>query len=336
MSKTGTNMWRSCCRLTLMAGALLLSKPALADKSQASEHFDRGVELYQEGNLDAALVELERAYELSPDYRLLYNIAQVQAERHEYVAAIDLFERYLDEGRGELSAERQGKVEGELESLKKRVAVVAVEVNVPGATISLNDVEVGKSPLDEAILVNAGMSRLRIEKEGYVTQTRTLQVAGQDRPKLNFELERETDSTPQMSAADSEPLSQRGPVQDSTPEDPATKANYTPFWVSAGVAVVLGGVAGTFGYMALHNDKSLDDEFNRLPADPDRIDQLSNRVDSYALTSDVATAGAAVAAIVAVYFLVSPPKRRLSDDTGARPGAHVVTIGGVPTLEVRF
>ena len=43
---------------------------------RAQGHFQRGVELYGERNYDGALAEFSRAHELSPNYRVLYNLAQ--------------------------------------------------------------------------------------------------------------------------------------------------------------------------------------------------------------------------------------------------------------------
>src|SRR5512145_1254691 len=45
---------------------------------EASQRFQRAVKLYRERSFDAALAEFNRAYELSPDYRVLYNLGQVQ------------------------------------------------------------------------------------------------------------------------------------------------------------------------------------------------------------------------------------------------------------------
>ena len=51
-------------------------------KKEAGERFKRGVKLQEEGSLDAAVIEFERAYELSPStYQVLYNIAVVYRDK---------------------------------------------------------------------------------------------------------------------------------------------------------------------------------------------------------------------------------------------------------------
>jgi hypothetical protein len=69
--------------------------PAVVSPEQVSSarvHFLRGVESYKEGAFDIAVVEFTRAYEIAPNFRVLYNIAQSQAERHDYAAALSQYD----------------------------------------------------------------------------------------------------------------------------------------------------------------------------------------------------------------------------------------------------
>jgi tetratricopeptide (TPR) repeat protein len=317
---------------TLIGCALLFASPAFADdkaQAAASLHFERGAKLFQEGNLDAARVEFQRAYEINPDYRLLYNLAQVQLELHEYVAARDVFERYLSEGADAIAPERRAKVQAELAAIRERIASVAIKVNVAGAAIFVNEQQVGTSPLTEPIQVNAGQSKIHIRKAGFQPQAHTLEVAGQDRAQLVVEL------LPEASAATRPGLTttaEDGSAGQSASSS-AERASYTPVWWSAGAAVLLGGVAGTFGYLAHDADQSLSTEFNRLPANPDRIDTLSDRVRVYSWVADGATAGAVVAAAIAVYFLIDPPMQSVGEDHGS---LRVIPVADGAGVEVAF
>ncbi len=69
-----------------------------ADVDVGRAHFQRGVSLYRSGAYDAALAEFTRAHEAAPNYRILYNLAQIQAQRHDYVTSLALFQKYLDDG----------------------------------------------------------------------------------------------------------------------------------------------------------------------------------------------------------------------------------------------
>ena len=103
--------------------ALLASTLALAQKSadEAKTRFKRGAEFYDEGNFRGALIEFERAYQLLPNYQLLYNIGQVHLQLLEYGRAQTAFARYLKEGGSDVSSSRRDEVNKELERVKTRV-----------------------------------------------------------------------------------------------------------------------------------------------------------------------------------------------------------------------
>src|SRR5262245_54854214 len=68
--------------------------PAPSDAAQspkikeATARFERGLALYDDGDYDAALVEFSRAYELSPTYKVLYNIAKIERVKNDYSSAL--------------------------------------------------------------------------------------------------------------------------------------------------------------------------------------------------------------------------------------------------------
>src|SRR3954452_22502455 len=95
---------------------------------EARERYDNAVKLYEEGAYDAALVELNRAAELRPSYKLYYNIGQVRYAMHDYAAAIDAYRRYLDQGGDKIPSSRREQVQKELNELAQRVAKLTVDV----------------------------------------------------------------------------------------------------------------------------------------------------------------------------------------------------------------
>ena len=74
--------------------------------------------------MDAALVELRRAYELAPSYKLLFNIGQVHLQKSDYASALDSFERYLAQGGDKIARKRRREIEALVEKLRQRVAEV--------------------------------------------------------------------------------------------------------------------------------------------------------------------------------------------------------------------
>ncbi len=181
------------------AGAAGRTKKATLEEAQ--NRYQRGRELYEENDFPAALVEFKRAYELAPSYRLLYNIAQVQYQLQDYASALDSFQRYLDEGGGELPAQRREEVQREIDRLQVRVATVRVTVNKPGAEISVDDVPVGTSPLREPLLLNAGRRKISASLQGTPPVTRVVDVAGRDTLDVSLEFAAPSAPAPVASAA---------------------------------------------------------------------------------------------------------------------------------------
>jgi hypothetical protein len=244
----------------------------------------------------------ERSNQIAPNYKILYNLAQVQAERHQYVAAVKLMTEYLQVGGGEIPAERRQIVAQDMEKLRQRIVALTVEVSVDGAEVFVDDVSVGRSPLPEPVLVNVGSLRVRAEKVGYGSSVQTLTVAGADRRRVELKLV----ATPSLA---------QHPAQ---PTTTITTRNMTPFWVSVGTAVVLGGTTAVFGVLALGANDELDQALGEFPADPDKVDESRQKLNTMATLTDAFGAASIVAAGVGVYFLISPP-----EDTEVVPATGV-------------
>lgn len=299
-------------RLAIFGAALLTSAAAMSwsfdgraqasNQAMAAEHFERGLELYQEGSLDAALVEFERAYEAVPDFRVLYNLAQVQMQRGEYVEAIALFERYIHDGGSSIAAERKVEVEQDLEKLNARVARLWVESNAEGAELYINGKSIGLLPLSQPVLINSGVCDIRVAKAGFEPRLHQVKVAGGEQPRVSLPLT--PIAQPTVSAAPSAQMSARTRTE---------AVSYTPFWVSFATAAVLGGASAGLGYWALQRRDDMDDELAKLPANRDLVEARSNDVERFSLWADVCGAAAVVAGGTALYFLISPSKTTTED-----------------------
>ena len=274
--------------LPILVSLLIASTPALgagsdASASEARLHFDRGVELYREGSLDAALAEFTRAHELTHDYRLSYNIAQVQAERHDYASAIELLTEYLQRASSTLTRERRAEVDAELTQMRQRVAELWVSADVPGAEVWVGQHLTGQLPLKRPILVNAGPTTVRVVKPGYEVVVHELVVAGGDRPRLELQLTREER---EMHEAPS--------TTDAT-------------WIWVGLSATGGFAAGSavFAVLASRENAKLDDALDTYPSDASRIEDARSRVRNPAIVSDVLGGAALVSAAASLYFLLS-------------------------------
>jgi hypothetical protein len=154
----------------------------------AAARFKQGLKLFDEGDYALALVEFERAYELAPNYRGLYNIGLVNAQLGRYAAAARALERYLRDGGTAIGPERRKEVEGRLADLKLRTATLEVSVNVAGSEVSLDNKPLDMSQLHGPMLIDAGEHTLRASAAGYEPAVRALTLAGADTAVVHFDL----------------------------------------------------------------------------------------------------------------------------------------------------
>jgi hypothetical protein len=259
---------------------------------QARQHFQRGVQFFREASFDAALAEFSRAYELASNYRILYNLGQVQVERRDYAAALKLFRGYLDQGGSEIPAERRTQVENDLDELANRVARISIDANVSGAEVLIDEVAVGTVPLAAPVLVNAGVRSVVVRKAGYASESRQMTMVGGETSRLEVRMAREPDAGLRVEAL------------------PTKKVNRTPMWIGLSATAVLGGAAATFAVLAKGADSDLGTQLDRYPADQDRIRRDRSREKTFALLADGFGAGALLALGLSAYAALA---------TGASP-----------------
>jgi len=288
------NTAHRCCTVVTVALALIgaplrasaqSGPPAPAEDAvaQASAHYARGVKLYEEDDYRAALIEFNRAYELAPNWAVLYNLGQAHYQLREYAIAMRTLEKYLREGGEGIAPDRRAQVEKEVHELNGRVARVTAVSSVDGADLALDDAPLGKTPATEAVVVGEGRHRLTASKAGFVTTTKVVDLAGGDEVTIRLDL------TPETSAAPS-PL----PARDAP--------SYTPALVG-GIVGVAGIAVGTvFGVLAMNDKSSLKTECN---ADKVCPSSAQGDIDGFSRNGAVSTAGFAVGAaglVVGGYF----------------------------------
>lgn len=297
----------------------------------ARVHFQRGVNLYRAGAYDAAFAEFMRAYDLAPNHRILYNLAQVQAQRHDYVEALSFFQRYLAAGE-RLSPERAEEVRAEIAELSRRVSRLLVEINVDDAQLFVNGQSAGELPRDEPLLLNAGVHRLRVEKDGYVGASRVVTLAGGEQLDVSLELIAELDMDEH--ATPSPPVRPLpAPLPLAVPA-PAPRVDRTALWTSLVATGALTGATVTFGLLTRRANATLDEQLSRFPAPRASIEAGRTRVRTFALLTDGFGAAAAAALGLSTYLFFStdalaeetPAKNGLSAQIGPR-GSSVTWAG---------
>lgn len=294
--------------LVAAAAVLLVASRASADSPVGGEdpkrtdeariRFQRGVELYKDGDYRASIIEFRRAYELVPSWRIQYNLAQACAEVQDHPCTLRALEAYLAGGGAEVPEDRRTAVEAELRRVRGRVARVHVTVNREGADVLVDEATVGKSPLAEAALVGAGRRKVSAILPSGQTQTKLVDVAGGDDLTVALEFV----DAPVVVA----PVARDVPV--ARAEEPPSR---TPVVIGLVATGVLAAGTATTGILGLSAKSDFDKELDRLPGSEDAIAKARSRTDTFATVTDVLGAATLVAAGVTVYLALTrhaPPK----------------------------
>jgi len=290
-----------------MVGSKALAADAVEDSvEQAKRHFTLGVTFYKDGDLDAALAEFNKAYETRADYRVLYNIGQVQAERHDFAASMKAMRRYLKDGGREIDEPRRVAVDQALRDMSKRVAAVTVTANEAGAEVLVDGVAVALTPTAEALAVNAGIREISVRKGGETATARRLTLAGGDAVRLDFSL-----GAGGAAGRSMEPQAQ-----------PVAVAPRPRVWIAYGAAAALAAGAVTFGLLVRRAQDDLDADIGRFPGDKGQINQDRDRLKLRAGLTDGFAGAALIAAALGTYFLFSAPAASESAPSSA-PSAQV-------------
>ncbi len=286
------------------------AEPAAASADNVAEarrHFQTGVQLYREGNGRAALVEMRRAYELSPTPRLLFNIGQAAMEANDYAAAYDSLKGYLDSKSSDLTEPRRREVEKELEELRQRVGFVTIETNLPGAEVVVDGVSVPGVVSGGTITLESGRHELSVVGTDGFSFERRVDVAARDTTLLR--LYRPDAPT----AAGAKPAAAGSATQStSSASAPAAGPRSLRPWAWIGVAATgaFGATTIVCGLLTRRADDSHEKLLLSVPGDRNEIESSARRVDNSALATDIFLGVTAAAAATTITLFALEPSQQ--------------------------
>jgi hypothetical protein len=318
--------------LALVAGAgaapaRAQAQPAASDPAtvaEAQRRFHRGIELYKEGDLSAAVVEFKRAYERVPNYKILFNLGQVSYQRHDHAAALRYFRQYLGEGDTQIPIERQREVAAEILALEQRVGRIDVSTPEDGAEVFIDDVLVGTTPVQ--VHVNAGSRRVIVTTRSGEPLSRVVEIAGGELRRVTF--------TPRAALPAAPPPAPPAPPPPPAPQHSADAAHLSPEttakvaaatvtapaspprvagkstfpWKSWTVTGLLAAGAAATGTVAYLNKRDLDAEYTMFPPDAVEVDYYQRRTRGFALATDGLLIGTAIMAALSLYLTYRTPR----------------------------
>lgn len=157
-------------------------------KGPALEAFDRGSALFGDGDPKGARAEFERAYELSKEPRVLYNIAVCDKAVRRYARALDELRRSLSEGEGKLPAAYVRTANDTIATLEPYVSKLEVVTSPDGAMILVDGEPLGTTPL-AAQPMEVGEHLVVARKGGFVESTQRVRVTSGEVARLTVTLE---------------------------------------------------------------------------------------------------------------------------------------------------
>jgi hypothetical protein len=248
------------------------AEPGASDalKHEASEHFERGVTLFRDGAYRAALIEFERAYATIPDFRLLYNMAQMRMLLQDYLGAKRDYEKYLIDGAEKVPEERREIVERELAILRERVASIVISAPRAGIKVYVDDVLVGETPISATVPLNVGRHRVYGEAADGSTASETLDLAAGElhevkltlvAPKVNTVVVREGASR----------------------KEKHRRGFAIAFTVATGA---VGGTAIVTAFASSKAQKDLEEAVDAIPGKQTQIDSARDRSRALSITTD--------------------------------------------------
>jgi tetratricopeptide (TPR) repeat protein len=263
---------------------------------QARTCFRTGITLYDERDFNGAAVEFRRAYQLAKNFHILYNLGRVAVEQHDYASAIDLFRRYLDEGRDQIPTNRRNELKEEIASLQLRIGRLKLIFEGPEAEVAIDDVVIGHTPLPAPIAVNVGRRRLSLRSKGHAPQLRLVDVPGQELVVVRMSLATLADSplpSPQR-------LEESTTLHTTMAADTHGPKHFTvPVWTATAVCAV-GAVAA--GIVAYKSSQELANLRRSYPTTREELDSKQRTVRYASWTADGFLAGTAVLAGIALYL----------------------------------
>ena len=280
----------------------------------AGKHFQRGVALYGEADYRGALVEFKRAYAQSPNVAVLYNVGETEFQLQDYASALTTFRRYLAEAAS--TETHHAEVENNVEVLRSRVGHMSITTVPPGADITIDDQLVGKTPLDEAVLVSIGHRKVTASMPGRQPVVRFMDVAAEDNVAVTLPFA--------VAAAGLDEDGSHPAPREAGPSSHAGPTLRIVGWVATGVLV---GGAVTFGLLAEKSGSDLKTARDTFPTTASTLNHDASLASTYAIVADSLTVAAIVVGGITLYSTLSSSSSSAGSPARGSWGTTRVMLG---------
>ena len=316
--------------VVLMLSVAAAPHTARADSAaEAKKAFREGGRLFEAKKYAEAAEQFRRAFEIRPNWKILYNIAQSEAAAKNYGVALEVFERYLADGGDDIEVARTNEVLGEIERLKKMVGYLEISRAEDSLSVFVDGIHRGDTPLAGPLALTAGVEHIvTIRRRDETILERTVRIPGGQTTTLP--LEDDAPAAAETAASDAGDGGGNAPSADAGKRYRAmTVAGWSLLGVGAGALI---GAAVT-GALAVSKDNELAPQCEG--GCPPELEEDKLAVDHLALATDVLLGvGAAMAVTGVVLVAVGVVKKKESvKDVALRPVVGQGTVGFTMTGE---
>jgi hypothetical protein len=155
----------------------------------ARKAWDAAKQLAGASDFRGALVEFQRAYDLSHNPRVLFNVGVTEKLLTHYARAVDAWDKEQTEGAGQLTPAELQELKNAVAIVQQFVTTVDVTANEADATLTIDDYPVGKTPFSGPVRIDVGKHVLKLSKEGYIDAIEPVDVAAGAKTPVTFKLE---------------------------------------------------------------------------------------------------------------------------------------------------
>lgn len=148
-------------------------EPPAAQVAEGRLHFERGVALFDQGNHDGALIEFQRAWELSQRPTVLFNIAATCQALHRYADAIEALDRFLASPSATDIRQRR-HAQRTLTELRSLIAFVRIRTTPADAQLTLDG---HSQAANGEVTVGPGTHRVEAARAGFNSASAEFTIA---------------------------------------------------------------------------------------------------------------------------------------------------------------
>lgn len=160
------------------------------DTLRARNLFFRGLRAFQRANYPDALTHFKASWKINPKNIALYNIAMCYRALFQYRRSIAAFEQYLRRKGRRLIPYKRRIIQRFIKEMESKLGRLKLLVTPPGAEIRVDGRLVGRSPLEEHVLVDPGIRIVKITLKGWRTATLEIDVGTGKRVTMGVRLTR--------------------------------------------------------------------------------------------------------------------------------------------------